>query len=178
MLLGTARITIALFFMIAAYFLGDALWALSSNDKAASVIWHENLLSALWKVGAIILAITAIGYQLKSQLTEVSENEFLTTDESNKLNRTINTRRNRITFYLFFGVFTAFYLVMSLIMIEFPHLSFWYFKSVLVVTSLQVILFVYILLTISEIEKFKTRLNTRKRKQSDKERLLKQLSEI
>lgn len=168
MLLGTVRIIFALSFMTAAYFIGDTLWV---------SVPHEKLLSVLWKIAAIIAGVTAIGYNLKSQLTDVSENEFLTTAESDTLNRTIETRRKRITFYLFFGVFTALYLVLSLIIDSFPKLSPWYFKSVLVATSLQFTLFIYMLQTMSEIDNFKTTLNSRKRKQADKERLLKQLSE-
>ena len=162
------RIFIALSLMAAAYYTSDYLWG---------AVPHGKLLDALWKVAAIILGVTAIGYTLKNQLTEVTENEYLTTSESEHLNRTIKTRRLRINFYLFFGVFTALYLVASLIAGEFPNLSPWYFKSVSVATTLQLTLFAYVLLTLSEVESFKSKLDLRKRKAADKEKLLKQLSE-
>ncbi|MEE9491985.1 MAG: hypothetical protein V3W04_01215 [Gammaproteobacteria bacterium] len=146
----------------------------------ANVAWlaipHTDLLAALWKFSFVAAACATIGYQVRSKYSELIEHPSLTESEFRRLNSIITKRRGHITIFVLLGFLVALLLAMSNLFNHLPEFAPWYFKLVTSALAVEVVFFVYVLLSFREIEAFKTKLEKRKRTSEEKKRLLDKLN--
>lgn len=137
---------------------------------------HSDLLAALWKFSFVAAACATIGYQVRSKYNELIGHPSLSESEFRRLDFIITKRRGHITIFVLFGFLVALLLGVSSLFNHLPSLAPWYFKLVTIALAVEVILFVYVLLSFREIEAFKTKLEERKRASEEKKRLLEKLN--
>jgi uncharacterized protein YacL len=143
---------------------------------SASLAWlafpRKDLLEILWKFSFVAAVCAAIGYQLRSKYSELMEHPSLSDKEFRRLDSIITKRRSHITFFVLLGFFVSLLLAISNLFNYLPELAPWYFNLVISALAVEVILFIYVLLSFREIESFKTRLDEKKRTSEEKKRLL------
>lgn len=142
----------------------------------ASTAWsafpRSNLLEILWKFSFVAAVCAGIGYQLRSKYSDLMEHPSLSDSEFRRLASIITKRRSHITFFVLLGFVISLLLATSNLFNSLPKLAPWYFKLVTSALAVEVVVFIYILLSFHEIEAFKTRLDERNRALEEKKRLL------
>lgn len=167
MYLSAGRIAIFFSAAILAFVVASIGWlALPSKD----------LLAALWKFSFLAAACATIGYQVRAKYSDLIEHPSLSQSEFRRLESIVTQRRKHITSFVLFGFLVALALGASQLFVHIPSIAPWYFKLAVSFLVIEVIAFVFVLLSFKEIEDFKTMLENRKRTAEEKKRLLDKLN--
>lgn len=146
----------------------------------ASIFWlafpHQDLLAVLWKFSFVSATCATIGYQVRNKYSELLDHPSLSASEFRRLDFIVNIRRGRVTFFVLFSLLISIMLGGSNLFIYAPNWAAWYFKFICTGLVIEITLFVLVLLSFREIEKFKSRLDERKRSYEERDRLLKKLN--
>ena len=163
MYLTKGRILIFIVATGLAFLLAGEIW---------SIIPLESL-SIIWPFASVPLAFAGFGFHTLAKYG-VFDHRALSNSQFERLNKMLKKRRTHLMAFIVFSFLVTLILAAGGVIAyaDTIMVAYWYFKIVVTCLVIDIVLFIYVFLSNTEIDDFETKLVARKRESEERKRLL------